>query len=205
MRLISSLLQKFWFSSVTIFFFFSFSLDPGWLAVLSKMEMPKWNPLWSHKDGLLCTFPTFLAFTADSDQVPRLYQKAWIVSIIILLLYDDGAKAVLLRWKRVVGGTFYWKEWWVALCGDVGQPGSQDTWQIHCGRRQVHNLSILTLQVLLYVQSWSEAPLAIFLCRYPSKIRVKSHLSESNLSNKRILICETVLFNKLMHSPLYNP
>ena len=105
MRLISSLLQKFWFSSVTIFFFFSFSLDPGWLAVLGKMEMPKWNPLWSHKDGLLCTFPTFLAFTADSDQVPRLYQKAWIVSIIILLLYDDGAKAVLLRWK----------EWWVAL------------------------------------------------------------------------------------------
>ena len=63
---------------------------------------------FDHIKTVCCAhFQPFLPLLQIQTKSPDFIRKPglWASVIIILLLYDDGAKAVLLRWK----------EWWVAL------------------------------------------------------------------------------------------
>ena len=132
---------------------------------------------FDHIKTVCCAhFQPFLPLLQIQTKSPDFIRKPglWASVIIILLLYDDGAKAVLLRWK----------EWWVALFIEKNGGWHFAVTSVSLDPR-IHDrftadavkftISIRTLQVLWYVQSWSEAPLAIFLClsQIPF-VRVKS-------------------------------
>ena len=123
---IFSFLQKIWLSSTM------------WHSVkyFTKKKIIVINDIIFNRSGVIC----------------RLLQKNYccqqmmhLPSFASLEDFDcEHQPSSASRWRSkssviAVKRALFVEDWWVAHCGHVGQPGSQDTWQIHCGRRQIYN------------------------------------------------------------------